>query len=380
MPDTTKGLLTNFGIVGNLDSMRGFRGDLTNSNAFARSMYDFESEHAKQCEEIARQISSRLDEYRAEKRGILSADRLQRRSILLSSRRQLLQELAEGRDTNFRQIVDFRRETRRQAETVIPRADLQRLHRVREPVVRDLMRLVHGDRAMPVAEALDHKDVPEHIRSGRHNPPFAVVPPYPWSWTTFYHWFSSGSSEVTNWYVDGATGRAGHRVAYQNFDPGDSDWCNTEARSLVGFTVPAQGAAKKWRFWIDVACGASRGLFRWEDEFGSSITHNHMLSNMRITISTDPETPNLLHHPYERFKIWDQDWHGDDDWYYPYEFRPPGWTKTYVWTTPVALPSQSAFVSIGTADYTSYWLDDVTLDNIMNNRWTIQKVVIELVN
>src|SRR5215211_3746202 len=98
------------------------------------------------------------------------------------------------------------------------------------------------------------KDIPAAVRRSRHNPPFAVSPPYPWSWTTFYHWFTSGSSDVTNWYLDGAVGKVGHRVAYKNDSPGDSDWCDTEAKSLVGFPVPAQGATKKWKFWIKVVC------------------------------------------------------------------------------------------------------------------------------
>jgi hypothetical protein len=345
-------LLTNYGVAGNLDAPEDGRGDSVDAHAFVRSMHEFEAEHARQRDALTPRIVERLDAYRTEKARLLGADRLRQRHELSSRRGEQLRRLA----------------------------DVQALQRLREPVARDVMRLVHGDRELPIGEAINNEDVPEVIRTHSHNPPFATSPPYPWSWTTFHHWFSSGSSQVTNWWLDAEVGKVGHRVAYSNFSPGDSDWCDTEARSLIGFSVPPQGSAKKWKFWITVACGAARGLFDWEDEYGSSITHNYMLSNMRIAISTDPETPNLLHHPFERFKIWNQNWHGDDDWHYLFEFKPNGWTWTYVWTTPFVLPNQSASVSIGTADYTSYWLDDVELDNVMNNRWAITNVAIELVN
>jgi hypothetical protein len=380
MPDRNATLLTNFLVCGNLDSTIEGRGDHPETQQFMRAMYDFESEHARRREELAPNIRDILNEYRMQKHQAVTEHRLSERKRLLTTRRRQEKELAGGRGASFRSIVDFRRETRRQAEAVISPADSRKLQKVRESAARNLFELLHSKLELKPGEALEDKDVPEAIRLGTHNPPFAAVPPYPWSWTTFYHWFSSGSSEVTDWYLDGSVGRVGHRVTYFNDSPGDSDYCDTEAKSLVGFPVPAQGASKKWKFWIKVKCGASRGLFRWEDEFGSSITENYMFSNMRITISTDPESTNLLYHPFERFGIWYQNWHGDDDWYYLYEFQPHGWTTTYAWTTPFVLPNQSAFETIGTADYTSYWLDDVELNNIMNNRWAIQKVAIELVS
>jgi hypothetical protein len=306
----------------------------------------------------------------------LGNDRLEKRIQLFQHRHQKLRALAEAGDSSNQRIADYRHETRREMEGIIPRTDTRKLLSLREGVARDLTKLTdRGD--LRHAEALDDVDVPEAIRSGRHNPPFAAYPPFPWSYSTFYHQITSGISAVSNWWLDGAIGKVGARVIYQNDSPGDSDWCYQETPSFVGFWVPAQGAKKNWRFWVSLACGAARGLFRWEDEFGSSFTHNEMWSDILIYVT--PGGPPMGGNLSTSFRLWEQVWQGDDDWNFLYEAHPHGWQGTFMHTSPWQVPNQGAFVTIGTIDHTTYTLDDVELDNVMSNRWQILKVAIELV-
>src|SRR5215211_5175267 len=155
MPDTTSDLVTNFGVAGNLDAMRDGRGDDAASHAFLRTMYEFESEHATQRDAIGPRIGDLLREYRSEKSRLLSEDRLAKRARLLSRRRRQLRELAEGAGADARQIMEFQRDTRRRAEAIISRADVQVLEELRTSVAGNLVKLVHGDHQLPVGEPLD---------------------------------------------------------------------------------------------------------------------------------------------------------------------------------------------------------------------------------
>jgi hypothetical protein len=329
-------------------------------------------------EKVAAQVTEILRRWQREKRAIIGEQAWADRARLVKERRAERTRLAES-STEAKKLAAFHNETRRRSKQLLGNVDLTKLARMREAHQREIRALLQGDAPkLPPVTEIAEQDVPEWIRRPTHNPPVIRTPPYPWSYATFLHYYSSGTSEFTNNYLDAATGRVGHRSVYVNNDSDDNDYLDLSAKSLMGFSVPAPGSVKKWKFTIKALCAAARAYFGWEDEWGSSYTENYMYSNLRIAISTEPPT-NLLYHPFERSQIWGQNWHGDDDWNFLYVWPGQGLVHWWSWTTPFELPNQSAFVTVGTADYADYYMDDVSLNDAMNNRFYIQQVTIETV-
>jgi hypothetical protein len=374
----SEGPRVSLGSCGMIDSQSA--GDDEVALTLATRIHEAESEAAKKREADARRVKEVMTRWQSEKRLILGEEAWSRRNELVRSRREEARRLAETSSTP-QELLAVRKETRRMAHELVRDADLRKLEELRTGFANELHGLVTDDSPpLPQVETLEEEEVPEVIRKRSHNPPFTVAKPYPASWWSFYHWFSTGSSELTNNYLDAGTGRVGHRSTFANDGSDDNDFCDTVSTSRMAFSVPSQGKASKWKFYIKATCGAARGRFTWDpDWYGDTFTSNYMYSNLRIAITTEPPT-NLLSNPYERSAIWYQHWSGDDDFDLTYEYAVPGTTKWFTWTSDFQLPNQKAGVEVGTADHTSYYLDDMSVDNVMNNRWYIDQVTIDLVS
>src|SRR5262249_27378223 len=213
---------TNLYGASNLDSLRDGLGDSGLTPTFLRNMQELEAARAIKREEMASRAGVLLDEYRIEKHRLLGEARLASASQLFQSRRQQLRKMADSADADLRRIADFQRETRRELAGVISPADARSLTTLREAVTAELAKLAKPAQVC-TAVALDEKDVPEDIRAPKHNPPFKINPPYPWSETYFYHQLTTGYSTVTNWWLNAGLGKVGARMTYYNDNPFQGD-------------------------------------------------------------------------------------------------------------------------------------------------------------
>jgi hypothetical protein len=369
----------SLGSCGNIDSSAS-DGDHDFLMLAAR-IHEAEAEGAKRREAAASRVREIMSRWQDEKKLILGDEAWSRRSELVRSRREEAHRLAET-SASAQELNALRKETRRMAHELVRGADLRKLAEIRSSFAEELYDLLEGGSpTLSPVETLEEEEVPEVIRKRSHNPPFTITAPFPGSWASFYHWFSTGDSQLTNNYLDAATGRVGARTTFANDGSDNNDYCDTELTSRMAFTVPPLGKPSKWKFTLKTICGAARARFRWDpDWYGDSFTSDYMKSQLRIAISTEPPT-NLLSYPFNRANIWPpQHFSGDNDFDLPLEFFSSGKTYWWTWTSSFQLPNQKAAVEVGTADYTNYYLDDMSVDNIMNNRWYIEQVTIELVS
>src|SRR5262249_20105653 len=141
------------------------------------------------------------------------------------------------------------------------------------------------DRGLSTAQMLDDREVPEEIRSPKHNWPVVAQPPYSYYGGTFNYSRLGGQSGHSS-FLNPSTGRVGEFQAYHNNDPGDDDYYQSQNVSLVGLAVPAPSVAKKWKFWIKVVSAGSTIDFNWIDDLGSSYAYFKFISRLRIMINS----------------------------------------------------------------------------------------------
>jgi hypothetical protein len=277
-----------------------------------------------------------------------------------------------------------KRETRNTVASILKSssASLEELAEIRNKYIAQISDVMNPKRQtnIPKVEIVRDEDVPQRIRAAtEQNNPITKKPPYD-GWYAHYTIYRLGGSDPTvTWYLDGKTGLVGTGSICSNNDAGDNDYFSLHLYNTLCFWK--NFPTGHWDVWIKTSCQKARSSYLLANEWGWSDAANSMYAGINFTAETFPPVNLANDNPFGIGDFWNSYVYGVPETAAVYDntWRSFGQVMWFHFTTPFVVPGKNGmFVAVGSYDQVNSYLNDTTAVLLMDNKWKIEQVTIDV--